>query len=50
MNDVNMDDLLHRIGQKDAIIMLLERRVTALMQENQALKAHPLLPEKTKKA
>jgi len=39
MDQLSLDDLLYRIGQKDAVIMLLERRVTALMQENQALKA-----------
>lgn len=39
MEQFNMDDLVHLLGQKEAVIAMLSRRLTALMAENQALKA-----------
>jgi hypothetical protein len=38
MEQFSMDDLLNLLGQKEAVIAMLSRRLTALIAENQALK------------
>lgn len=39
MEQLTIDKLIFRLGQKDVTVMLLELKVSALMAENQALKA-----------
>lgn len=39
MEQLTIDKLIFRLGQKDVMVMMLELKVSALMAENQALKA-----------